>query len=210
MRLRSTMRSRRLGWAAATVLLAVGGAAQASAPKPVPSALARMTPEDVAARVEVRDDPLEEHIRFSTKPVHRRGSAADGVAVNDGYVTALRSREGGEVRWRVNHELSYLGARRDLRVVHLRTAQGLEKIPPSAVRRWDDGCPEPSTLCLQHVRVEFEAPERVIREIAAAWKPGGREAWPLRFKDAYGQDVTVGLAPAEVAGLVQAVDAWRR
>jgi hypothetical protein len=200
----------RLAGAVALAALALPGAAAAVSAREVPGALQRLTPEQVSARVEVRDDPLEDHVAFSTKPVHRRGGVVDGVAVSDGYLVALKPRAGGEVRWRIRHDLSYAGPRRDVVKVHVRGANGLLKIAPSAVRRWEDGCPDGLATCAHHLSVEFEAPEHVVREIAAAYSPGAAVPVPVRFKDAHGQDVTVGLAPTEVAGLVRAVDGWRR
>lgn len=198
-----------IGSAGLALLLAAGAAHAGVGDKPVASALVKMTPDQIAQRIDVRDDPLEDYVLFSTKPVHRKGGVTNGVAVNDGFIKATKSRGGDGVTWRVSYDFTYFGARRDVTTVHIRTSDGLLKISPSAVRRWTEECVDSAITCSQHMTVEFEAPERVIRDIAAAYRPGDRTPWRLRFKDDQGDGVTVGLAPVEVAGLVGAVDSWK-
>lgn len=176
----------------------------------LPAGLARLSPAEVAQRVQVIDDPLEDHVVFSTRAVFRKGGFQDDVAVHDGFLEARRLRSGEAVVWRVRHDLSYAGARREVTQIHLNTPDGLLKLAPSAVRRWAEDCGEAGAACGQRLTVEFDLPETAVRHIAAAWRPGDRTPWRVRFKDAHGQDVTVGLSPAEVAGLVAAVEAARR
>jgi hypothetical protein len=176
----------------------------------LPAGLAKLSPDQIADRVQVVDDPLEEHVVFSTKGVFRNSGVKDDVAVHDGFLEARKTRAGGEVVWRVRHDLTYSGARRDVKLVHVNTPDGLLKIAPGAVRRWSEDCGDVAVVCSQHLSVEFDLPETAVRHIAAAWRPGDRTPWRVRFKDARGQDVTVGLAPVEVAGLVDAVDRARR
>jgi hypothetical protein len=198
-----------IGAAGLALLLTAGVAHAGVGDKPVASSLVKMTPDQIAQRVDVRDDPLEDHVLFSTKPVHRKGGFTNGVAVNDGFIKATKSRRGEGVTWRVSYDLTYFGPRRDVTTVHMRSSEGLLKIKPATVRRWSEECPDSAITCSQHMTIEFEAPDHVIRHIAAAYQPGDRTPWRLRFKDDQGDGVTVGLAPVEVAGLVGAVDRWK-
>ena len=196
--------------AAALVALCVTGPSQASVgQKPLHAALTKMTPEMIAERIEVRDDPLEDHVLFSSKPVFRKGGFTHGVAVRDGFIKAAKSRDGAGVSWRVTYDLTYFGARLDVTQIHLRTSNGLLKLPPTSVRRWSEDCGEVLVTCGRHMTVEFEVPETVIRDVAAAYRPGDRMPWSVCFKDDQGEGLTVGLAPVEVAGLVNAVDRWK-
>lgn len=200
--LRTTLLSAAAVLAAAPAYAAVGDK--------LPTGLAKLSPDQIADRVQVVDDPLEEHVVFSTKGVFRNSGVKDDVAVHDGFLEARKTRAGGEVVWRVRHDLTYSGARRDVKLVHVNTPDGLLKIAPGVVRRWTEDCGDVAVACSQHLSVEFDLPETAVRHIAAAWRPGDRTPWRVRFKDARGQDVTVGLAPVEVAGLVDAVDRARR
>lgn len=201
-----------LGTAVLALVVGVGAAQAGVGDKPIHSALAKMSPQSIAARIEVRDDPLEDHVLFSTKPVFRKGGFTADVAVHDGFIKASKPRDGaaGGVSWRVSYDLTYFGARRDVTQVNIRSADGLLKIAPAAVRRWSEECGEGAVTCGQHMTVEFEAPETVIRDIAAAYRPGDRTPWRVRFKDDHGEGLTIGIAPAEVAALVNTVDGWKR
>lgn len=199
-----------MGAASLAVLFAAGATQASVGHKPLPSSLVKMTPEKIAERIEVRDDPLEDHVLFSTKPVFRKGGFTDGVAVHDGFIKASKSRDGAGVSWRITYDLTYFGARRDVTHINVGSANGLLKIAPTAVRRWSEECGDATVTCGQHMTVEFEAPEKVIRDIAAAYRPGDPTPWRVRFKDDHGEGLTVGLAPAEVAALVNTVDSWKR
>lgn len=197
--------------AAAVAALCVSGSAQASVgQKPLHAALVKMTPETIAERIEVRDEPLEDHVLFSSRPVFRKGGFIHGVAVRDGFIKAVKSRDGASVSWRVTYDLTYFGARLDVTQIHVRSADGLLKLAPTTVRRWSEECGEVLVTCGRHMTVEFEVPEKVIRDVAATYRPGDRTPWSVRFKDDQGEGLTVGLAPVEVAGLVSAVDRWKR
>lgn len=205
---RAIVRSALLATLIATT--AIAGAAQASVSKQqVARQLLKLSPAEIAERVEVRDDPLEDYVLFSTRPVLRKGGVSDGVSIHDGFLKAKRSRDGTSTVWRISYDMTFFGARRDPTLVHLRSKDGLLKIPPSTIRRWNDECGDGNVTCGQHMTVEFDLPEDAIREIAAAYQPGDPTPWLVRFKDANGQDVTVGIAPGEVAGLLVAVERWR-
>lgn len=199
-----------LGMTMLAVMFAAGATQAAVGHKPLPSSLVKMTPGKIAERIEVRDDPLEDHVLFSTEPVFRKGGFTDGVAVHDGFLKASKSRDGAAVSWRISYDFTYSGARRDVTQVHVRSADVLLKIAPTAVRRWSQECGDETAGCGQHMTVEFEAPEKVIRDIAAAYRPGDVTPWRVRFKDDHGEGLTVGIAPAEVAALVNKVDSWKR
>lgn len=194
----------------ATAATLVAAPAFAAVGDKLPARLAKLSPAQISERVQVVDDPLEEHVVFSTEGVFRNSGFKDDVALHDSFLEARKTRASGEIVWRVRHDFTYSGARRDVKLVHVSTPDGLLKIAPSAVRRWSEDCGDVAVACSQHLTVEFDLPEAAVRHIAAAWRPGDRTPWKLRFKDARGQDVTVGLAPVEVAGLVDAVDRARR
>lgn len=198
-----------IGAATLGLLLTATVARAGAGDKPVAASLVKLTPDQIAQRIDVRDDPLERQVMFSTQPVHRKGGFTNGVTVNDGFIQATKSRDGGAVTWRVRYDFTYFGAHPDVTQVDMRTRDGVVRIKPTAVRRWSEECPESIGTCGQQMSVEFEAPEDVMRDIAAAYRPGDRTPWRLRFGDDHGDGVTVGLAPVEVAGLVGVVDSWK-
>ena len=124
---------------------------------------------------------------------------------------ALVDRRTGRVTWQVWHDLAYVGARKTVRAVSYASAGETRRSQPIHLDHWPDRCPPTDGvgMCNEAMRVAFELPEQTVREIAAAYRPGARTPWTLHFQDENGRDVTGGLAPAEAAGLLQAVDARR-
>lgn len=178
----------------------------------LPTGLAKLSPADFAGKVRIVDDPLETVIVLSTQDGYTRGRAIKGAQANDVHLRALVERETGRVSWQVWHQLSYVGKRRNLESVHYLAGGALEQSDVMAVENWLDQCPPTDGIgsCNQFMKVGFELPERTVREIAAAYRAGQQTPWRLRFKDSNGRDVTGGLAPAEAAGLLHALETWRR
>lgn len=195
-----------------TALAAVAFPSAAAAYEQLPPSLARLSPADFASQVKITDDPLEGAVVLSTRDGYTRSRAIKGARANDIHLRALVDRRSGEVTWQVWHELMYVGGRKDLHAVHYMSDGAVQKVRPLTVDHWLDQCPPTDGVgfCNQNTRVGFELPERTVREIAASYGEGRREPWRLRFRDAGGRDITGGLAPAEAAGLLQALDAWRQ
>jgi hypothetical protein len=177
----------------------------------LPSGLAVLSPSDFASKVLIVDDPLEPAVVLSSRDGYKRGRSIGGARADDVYLEALVDRETGDVSWQVWHELS-MGSQRKLGSVEYMSGGRFEQSRLLAMENWLDRCPPTDGIgsCNHFVRVVFELPDRTIREIANAYRPGERTSWLLRFKEADGRDITSGLAPAEAAGLILALEKWRQ
>ncbi len=187
-------------------------AAPAIARERLPRDLARLSPSDFASRVRVVDDGLKPTIVLSSRDGYKRSRSIGGARAQDVHLEVLIDRETGHASWRVWHELSMVGARQ-LRSVEYTSLDGrLEQSGLLVLEHWQDECPPTDGIgsCNHFVRVAFELPERAVREIADAYHPGERSAWPVRFREASGRDIVGSLAPAEAAGLVLALEQWRQ
>ncbi len=194
---------RRLAGAAALVgLLATAPAAGAIE---LPRSLASLSPQDFASRIAVIDDPLEDGVVLSTKPAYKRDRSATGAHVGDAHLQSTIDRKTGARSWQISYDLYYAGPKKSLDVAQFRSGGELRKVSPRIAYHWQDECFESISICGQYVRVVVEIPEDTVREIAASYRAADRTPWTMRFKDANGADVTVGLAPAEAAGLLAAV-----
>lgn len=181
----------------------------ANALERLPASLARVTAQQSMKAVSIHDDQLEPHITFSSQKVHAKSLHLPGEVYGDAHVYAEMDRASGKVTFRVWNELVNSEAHRDFRRVHF-VAGGQHRAQELAIARtWTDNCAtdDTSTRCDQRIRVAFDLPEQVLREVAAS--PTASAPWRYRLKDAHGRDVTAALAPAEVAGLLAAVDAYR-
>lgn len=196
---------------AATTVLGFAMIQPAAAYDRLPQALAQLSPADFASQVRVIDDPREAAIVLSTEEAYTRARAIKGAHADDVHLRALVDRRTGKVSWQVWHDLIHVGGERSLHAVSYQAGGMLQQAQPTIVERWLDRCPPTDApgACNQAVRVAFDVPEQTVREIAQAYRPGERMPWQLSFKDSHGRDVTGGLAPAEAAGLIAALEAWR-
>lgn len=177
----------------------------------LPRKLASLSPQDFAQKVHVEDDPLAPAVMLSTQRGYTRGRSIDGAYANDVYLRAVVDRNTGSVRWQVWHEFINVRGHKNVVAIHYLKGGTTASADPVALDQWLDQCPptDGAGSCNEFTRVAFELPEDVMREVAASYRAGSREPWRLQFKDVSGRDVTGGIAPAEVAGLVQALDAWQ-
>lgn len=186
--------------------------APAAAYEQLPKSLSSLSVADFAAGTRVIDDPLEPAVIVSTRESHTRGQALKGAHALDVHLLARIDRATGAVSWQVWHDLMYVGGQKQVTAVHYLSSGAVRTATPIAVSHWLDQCPplDGTGTCNQNTRVGFELPESIVREIAAGHQHGQRKPWLVRFKDAAGDDVTGGLAPAEVAGLLHVVERWKQ
>ena len=64
-------------------------------------------------------------------------------------------------------------------------------------------------LCAREDHLAFVVPETVLRGVAATYRPGASVPWRFRLKAQNGIDWEDRLMPAEVAGLLIAVDRFK-
>lgn len=201
-----------LALAAALVFPAAGYASAGHAGESLPRSLAELSSADFASRVHIADDPAQAAVVLSTRDGYSRARAVKGAHANDIHLRALVDRGTGRVTWQVWHEFVTVRGHQGITAVHFMLGGKPRTAQPIAAEYWLDDCPPADGLgmCNRFTRIGFELPEGAMREIAASYERGSRRPWRLRFQDASGRDVTSSLAPAEAAGLVKALDLWRR
>jgi hypothetical protein len=203
-----TMRFARI---AMTALL-IGAPAVALANVELPNKVYGLTPERVRAAALVEDDALEHATTISTKPAYDRfNRSLETVALADNHLRAVIDRRTGATRYEVHQFTRYWGPRRDYSLAHYESVDGLKTVKPLHSRDGTDTCPNEETngLCSFSKNVAFEVDEATIRRLAASYTPGAKTSWAFKLKDSAGGDVRDALVPAEAAGLLQAVDAYR-
>lgn len=205
MNLKDPMVGARRRVAGAAALVGLLAAAPAAGAIELPRSLAGLSPQDFASRVTVIDDPLEDSVVLSTKPAYRRDRSVTGAHVGDAHLQAVVERKTGATSWRVSYDLYYAGPKKSLDVAQFRSGGELRRVTPRIAYHWQDECYEAISTCSQYVRVVVDIPETTVREMAGSYRAADRTPWLMRLKDRNGADVTVGLAPAEAAGLLAAV-----
>lgn len=189
------------------------GAGSAFAYDRLPAALAQLTPDEVREQVKVHDDPATPHVVVSTREAWDRGRSIGGAHARDVHLRALVDRQSGAVRWQVWHELVHPGP--TPRVVGVNYEAGGQTAQADLLfaEQWKEGCPSVDAIhraCNRHTRLVFELPEQVVSEIAESYTPESRRPWQLKFRAENGKSISGGLAPAEAAGLLDAVETVRQ
>lgn len=196
-----------------TLLIALSAAcalpatAQAAEPR-VSKTLTTLSPDAVRAATEVKEDPLEFHTIFSTEKVHRTKLRLFQTEGHDNHLRAIVDKRTGHTRYEVRTKISHWGDQPDYRSAHYLTRDGLKKADLTLKRDGGEFCTTNETIftCSQSKAIAFDVDESVLREIAAGHHP---EGWAFKIKNDAGRDLTSGIAPAEAAGLLQAVDQYR-
>lgn len=177
----------------------------------LPRALAALSPADFARQVHVTDDQARPAVVLSTREGYERGRVVQGAHVDDVHLRAVVDRASGRVTWQVWHDLVTVRRHRNVVSVQYMADGELRTAKPIAVDHSLGQCPptDGPGFCNRITRIAFELPERTVREMAASYDAKSRVPWRLHFRDAAGRDVTSGIAPAEAAGLIAAVEAWQ-
>lgn len=190
---------------AATLALAPA----AEAYERLPRALAALSPADFAAQIHIANE--KGAVVLSTREGYTRGRVVQGAHVDDVHLRAVIDRASGGVSWQVWHDLVTVHGHKQVVAVEYLSDGERKTARPIAVDHSLGQCPptDGAGFCNKISRIGFELPERALREMAASYAAGSRVPWRLHFRDAAGKDVISGIAPAEAAGLIAALEAWR-
>lgn len=188
-------------------MLALAPAAEAY--ERLPRALAALSPADFAAQVHIANE--KGTVVLSTRQGYTRGRVVQGAHVDDVHLRAVIDRTSGRVSWQVWHDLVTVRGHKQVVAVEYVSDGERKTSRPIAVNHSLGQCPptDGAGFCNKITRVGFELPERAMREMAASYAAGSRAPWRLHFREATGNDVISGIAPAEAAGLIAALEAWQ-
>jgi hypothetical protein len=172
--------------------------------------LSALTPDNVAERVTLKDDDLEAQAVFTTEPIYKEKGGLLGGVANDSFLRAFVDKRTGQVSWQVYIIINYsASAWQFYEVANYQTSQGVTQVPVTIIDRDVYDCTSYGT-CSYTEQLGFDLTDEVVRALAKLYLPGGKLGiWRFRLEGHGGGDFTDGIAAAEVAGLVNAVDRWR-
>jgi len=179
--------------------------ALAATPAAANGAAQHLTPEAARHKVTLHQDPLETEAVLSTKSVLRSTRGVLKTTYNDNHLRANIDRQTGKTRFEVHQTVQYMGGFRGFEQVNYETTSA----PATAKLRTVDANPaacdsiDPQSACYEEL--SFVVDEAELRRLAA----GSGEAWSFKFKPERGREHRASLPKAEIAGLLQAVDAYR-
>jgi hypothetical protein len=178
--------------------------------EPSPKQVEKMqaiTPEAVARSVVVKDDDLEPIATFVTADAYQNNGKFTDRVRSDNMLRAFLSKATGRTTFQVYQSVTYGAARRDFTSVNYATPDGPLTAELTRIGFEVLGCGYGT--CSYKESVGFNIDEAVLRAIASQYVPGNSPFWRFRFKAQNGLSWDDRMMPAEVAGLLRAVDAYR-
>jgi hypothetical protein len=191
------------------VAVVLASPAVANAPA-VPRQLAKMDAEAFRSKATIDDDDLEFATIISTRNGFRKERRLNGSTSFDSHVEAHVDKRTGETRFEVHQSLRYWGSQRLYDTVHFADRDGnLVAQRLDHARRGDDTmCPNSDFNgdCALTMKLVFSVDETQLR--AAMTRA---EGWDLKFKGRPNgrDDLRIRIVPAEIEGLLLAVDDYR-
>ncbi len=166
----------------------------------------RLTPEHFDDTITLSDDGLEVTASLSTEKGYRfKGGFSDPVRANV-FLRTLINKQTGRTIHQLYASLRYSGNWRFFNGATYSTSVGPISAELMVINR-DVDCQYGT--CVHNEQVAFAVPESTLRRIAEGSDERPVQPWRFRFKAKNGLDWTDDIPPAEVAGLLMAVDRYR-
>ncbi|MBI1683664.1 hypothetical protein [Caulobacter hibisci] len=185
--------------------LALAGAAVAETVK-LPAKQTALGVDHFHAQTQVLDDPLDIETVVSTERGFQTGKGMFRMPSNDNHLRAVVDKRTGAVRYEVRQTLTYQGSLRGYGqgAVAYQTSAFPVQAPVTKIRDNEGQCFlfEAPELCREEL--SFSVSETELRKLAV--QPA---AWGFKFKSDKGFEHRTAITPAEIAGLLKAVDGYR-
>lgn len=182
---------------------------QAFAIDPKMLALMKAPPEHFRDTVTIKDDSMETVVTFTTVNGFQEKRGLLGIVWNDNFIRAFMDKKTGTVSYQLYQTVMYEGDWRFYTSVNYETPEGLESAELVKIDSSVGGCSGYRSQCTLRETIGFPIGAQLMKEIADKYKPGSVSAWKFRMKSKAGQDWDDGVLPAEAAGLLQAIDAYK-
>jgi hypothetical protein len=170
------------------------------------NALQSLSPADVAARVVINDDDLEPVATLTTAAAYSsRGAFTDRVR-SDNFLRAFVNKTTGATSFQLYQSITYTSEWRNFQSVNFATPSGTQSAPIVKISHRVDCQFGP---CVIFDEVGFDVSGDTMRAIANTYVAGNSPLWRFRFKAQNGIDWEDRMAPAEVAGMLLAVESYK-
>jgi hypothetical protein len=199
---------RRLSLAAAAILAV--SSARADSDEDNRAAMLALTPQGVCDLVQVKDDDLDTIATFSSSNAFHLKHGFFSDSDFHPFLRAFIDKRSGATTFQVyEHTLYSDTSWRFYNSATYATAAGPVASAVTVIDREVNSC-DAYGECSYTEDIAFDVPEATLRAIAASYTPNTLNLWLFKFGAHSGDDLKDGLMPAEVAGLLMAVDHYRQ
>lgn len=172
--------------------------------------LVNLSKEHFRDTATIKDDSLDTVAIISTVKGFQERQGLVGVVWDDNFLRAFVDKKTGLTRIQLYQIIYYQGdSWRFYHTINYESPEGPQARPLVIIDR-DVNCKfSRYGGCMYAEHVGLEVDEQFLRLIAAGYQPGQRTAWKFKFIAKSGNEYKDGLLPAEVAGFLDALDAYR-
>ena len=162
------------------------------------------SPEQIAAKAEVKNDDLDTTISISTEPFTPKKLTIFSPHGSDKFLRAFVDKRSGKTLFQIYFWTSYLG--RDWLFLNgLNYESPAGPVSAKAERLAGDvTCGRIGCNYMEHLVAEI--PEAVLRSVSAGAQAGTDEQWAFRIYAKQAEPLSTTFLKTEIAGLLIAVD----
>lgn len=161
--------------------------------------------------VSVKDDSLETVAILSTVEGFKHKKGLLGIVWDDNFLRASIDKKTGATSFYVYNTLYYRGSGwHHYSTVNYETLDGVKTARLDRIGTDVDCSGSRYQGCTYNEHVGFTIDREILETVAALYKPGEKKALKYRLKGRTTEDYTDALLPAEIAGLLEAVDEYSR
>jgi hypothetical protein len=170
-----------------------------------------LTPDHFQKTATVKDDYLETVAVITTEPGFKIKRGLVGMVNDDGYFRARIDKKAGNTTYQLYQYYNYVGDWAFFETVNYEGVTEVQSAPLEILSREVGSCSQ-MFGCFKREVVAFAVPEAVLRRVAAGYDPSGKgiSGWKFRLKAKTGVQRDEGMSPAEAAGILNAVTAYKR
>lgn len=169
-----------------------------------------LTKEHFRNTATIKDDSLDTIATISTVNGFQEKRGLLGIVWDDNFLRAFVEKKSGRTTIQLYQVIYYQGSGWNFyQTVNFETVTGPESRPLTIIKRDVDCTGSRYSGCTYVEHVAFDVNESLLRTIAERYQPGQLAGWKFKFSSKSGKEYNDGMLPAEVAGLLEALDGYR-
>jgi hypothetical protein len=176
--------------------------------EPSPKQMAKLqalTPEGVAAGADILDDDLETIATITTVSAYQSNGGFTDRVRSDNFLRAFVDKRTGTVRYQLYQTVSYNYVYRNFTGVNYAAPNGPQTASVDVIDHAVIGCAGGPDRCSYKDTLGFDVTEDQLRWVAGQYVAGNSPFWRFKFRSQAGMDWEDRIAPAEAAGVLEAV-----
>ena len=165
------------------------------------------SPEQIAERAVVKNDPLDTVVRVDTSNFYVDRQGLLKFVSSDKFMRAVIDKKTGEANFQIYLWTEYSGDWMFFNRLNYMGPTGPESVEVHQIERRVVSCSRYGCTHVEHIAADI--PESVLRDVAKDAKAGVDASWLVKVFGKSTEGSTTGVLKTEIAGILLAVDRER-